>query len=260
MRRARVADDGSFRLAGIAVQTMSRLSSPPIERDTHYGVELMLVSAGRVQVAKVEVVSGETTEATIGRPATQDGSVLTGRVTAGGRPLPGVYVIARPDGEEGMAQTDEDGAYRIAGLSGAVDVVLYLGDPRLVDDFSIRSKAPLRLDPGSERRQDFDLPGGAVRVTVLDAVTGKPLSGGMAYARPAERDLDADRFEGFTASFGWSGRTAEDGTLLLVGLVPGHPHVVVGASETHPGTKHGDVLPGTPEAPAEVTIRVPRAP
>ena len=228
-------------------------------------MSLLLVedpTTGLVQGARAEVAAGETTEVEIGRAAEPGASSLVGRITAGGRPLPGLFVIAGSEGtERKMGRTDEEGRFRLEGLAGETQVEIYLGDPRAIDDFSIRSTAPLALDAGAERRLDLDLPAGVVKVTLVDEVTGKPVPGGVAFARTAERGIESDRFAGFTASLGWGGRTGEDGSILLVGLVPGRPHVVLGTGETYRETERPDVVPGTHAAPTEVVIRVaPRAP
>jgi len=254
VRRAVVGEDGRFRLAGIGLKGGD-------ERALAQTAPLLLVedlASGTVSSARADVSPGAVAQVEIGRPAAAEDASIEGRVTAGGHPLAGVFVTARDASRENkMAQTDADGGYLLAGLkAGPVEVSLYLGDPRVVDDFSIRSQAPVTLQAGGTRRLDLDLPGGVVRVTVVDATTGKPVPGGVAFARPAEKGLEAQRFEGFHATLGWGGRTGEDGTILLYGLVPGHPHDVAGAGENYTNTEQGGVLPGTWEDPAAITIRV----
>lgn len=251
VRRTTVAADGTYTLTGIA------LSSRP--EDGSEDIALWEDPArGIVHVGSAPVRAGEMTEADIGKPASSDQAAIVGRITAGQRPLEGVFVVARDGPGEGkMAQTDANGDYRIPGLEeGEAQLQVYFGDPRVVDDFTARTIQPFELPAGSKTRRDFSLPDGAILLTLVREEDGEPIAGGVGLARPADRELEARRFDGFHYSAGWGGRTAEDGTILLLGLVPDHPHVLMAGGDGYERTTQEEILPGTVAEPARVTVRL----
>ena len=183
----------------------------------------------RVSTKEVRLKPGETATLNFGEAyETGTRATLLGRVTAGGVPLPGVSIIVkggdgRADGPARMGTTDAEGRYRIDGIpAGAGSVFVWTGG--LADDWGVRSAAPRTFTAGEEILADFDLPGGRLRVRILDASTGKPIRGAGAGARPADKSVEVDRFPGWTFRAGQARFAGEDGTVLLVGLPPGAAH------------------------------------
>ncbi len=189
VRRATVTEDGTFTLSGIAMKDRpSRSEDLVLVEDLAKAV----VSGGRVALH-----AGETTEVDIGRPASADMATLVGRITAGDHPLEGVFVSVRSGGpgKGRLVHTDAEGRFRAQGLDeGGVEVRMYFGDPRVVDDFSARTLEPLQLAGGMETRLDLSLPAGAILLTVVRDEDGEPIAGGVGFARPANRELESERF------------------------------------------------------------------
>jgi hypothetical protein len=253
--RAVVAADGSFRLDSVAVREAGGNT-----------VEVILVEdleAFRMNSARVRVTPGGTSEVEIGEPAgRRTTAVLFGRVTAGGKPVAGAFVMSRTEGAEAgqsFVRTGEDGTFRKEDVAaGAVRYSIFLGDPRAVDDFWLGNLDPVDLPVGNEHRLDFDLPGGVFVVKVVDAATGAPIPGAVAWGRPEDRQAGKDRFPGHRYSPGWGLRAGEDGAARLLAMLPGEPHVIEAGIEGYRGAKTTGHLPGTAEAPAEVTLRLER--
>jgi hypothetical protein len=200
-------------------------------------------------------------EVDFGRPASRDAASGRGRVTAGGRPLAGVHVGLMPGGVDRdamMGLTDADGRYRWEGVpAGSYALLVMLGDPGLVDDFKIRSVKPITAAAGDDRVLDFDLPGGALRVKVVDDATGAPVPGAVALATPADPRAERDRFPGFELHAGGSGRTDAQGIVTLVGLPVGVPHRVEGGTlDARLKGVAVDALPVADPAGVEVVLRV----
>ena len=97
---------------------------------------------------------------------------------------------------------------------------------------------------------------GAILLELVCDEDDQPIAGGIGVAWPAIRELEAGRFDGFTYSAGWGGRTGKDGTILLLALVPGHAHTPVAAGEGFEKVTLQDVQPGTLAEPALVTVRL----
>ena len=248
--RAVVGEDGSFRLSPVSAG-----------RGTAKVMLIEDLEAFKVQIGRTKPVPGEVATVRIGKPAGESVSaVITGCVTAGGRPLPGVFVIARTKGVkegENFLRTGPDGTYRKEDVTpGAVRIQLYFGDPRAVDDFYCRSNEALELVGGNERVFDFDLPAGVFQVTVVDDETGKPIPGAVTLGRPMDDDAGTDRFPGFRYRPGWGLRVGEDGSAVLLAMLPGEPHLVLAAAEGYPKIEIEDQIPGTVDRPARVTIRM----
>lgn len=219
-RRTTVAEDGTYTLTGIPLQDApERSESLLLLEDPARGV---------VTGAKATVRAGETTPVDLGRPATPSAAALAGRITAGERPLQGVFVSAKTLGAPGkgrMVLTDADGRYHLAGLDeGANEVRIYFGDPRVVDDFRAWTPSEgLVLAAGTETRLDLALPEGAILLTLVDD-DDQPVAGG-------------------------------------VGLVPGEEHVLVAGGDRYGKVTRQGVLPGTWADPVRLTVplRPPRS-
>jgi len=248
--RTVVGEDGTFRVAPV---------SPG------YGeADLVLIEdlePLKIQIARVKVVPGETAGVRIGKPVGEAlNAVITGHVTAGGRPLPGVFVVTRTEGTrdgKNFIQTGRDGSYRKEDVApGQVRLQLYFGDPVAVDDFYTRSSGAMELAAGDERVFDFDLPSGAFEVTVVDDETGEPIPGALTSGRPMDRDAGTDRFSGFLYRPGWGLRVGEDGSAVLLAMLPGEPHRVRARAEGYQDIEIEDQIPGTMDHPAKVSIRM----
>jgi hypothetical protein len=253
-QQAVVAADGSFELRGVSV------GRPPYgERKT----QLLLledVEALRIAVERVSLEPGETAEVRIGRPATAaETARLRGRVTTGGRPLPGVLVAAGSEsGSRAIATTDADGRYLLEGLTpGDVPLIMALGDPGVSDDAGLRTAKAARVDAGGEATLDFDLPAGALRVKVVDDETGKPVPGALAWIAPEAPDVEKDRFPGFAFRPGWSGIADADGVVVARALPLGVPIQVEGGTKDRgmKGRTTG-ALAGDGANPPEVVLRI----
>jgi hypothetical protein len=221
-----------------------------------------------LRATEVDTRPGEVVEVRIGEPrAASEGAVLEGRLTAGGSPLPGKYVHVttaggmQPGTEGALVQTDADGRWRHAGLpAGAVNLVVWLGNPQVSDDFSIGHRTEpgsrgLVLEAGRTTTLDFDLPGGAIEVTIVDE-EGKPLPGAVAVATPEERGLEEGRFEGFRLRMGWSGTSDAQGKVRLVGLQPGARFkVLIGEIDPHWTVEETGVVAADARAPTPITLR-----
>lgn len=246
-RRTTVGKDGTFRLEGV-----------PADRQTRQIYLLEDPSTMRIGGARIAVQPGETADASIGSAATEGArGAVVGRITAGGVPVEGAIVFARPDGasrrDGAMARTDAEGRYRLDGEVGLMEFSAMVGG---TDDFFIRSVGLLDLAP-EERTMDFDLPGGTLRVRVVDADTGEPVPGAEAYAAPEQRGVAEHRFEGFVYQAGWIATASEDGAALLRALVPGEPHQLRAGAEGYERFSRDGVLPARAgEEPIEITVRL----
>jgi hypothetical protein len=138
-------------------------------------------------------------------------------------------------------------------------VVVLLCDPRVAQDFTAtQTQAPLAA--GEVRRLSLDLPVGAIRVRVVGA-DGSPVPGAHVVGRPADKStLDANGAAvapspvGWAVKFGDARFADDDGAALLTGL-PSGATCEVGAFDGVAGLKaSASVVPGTSDAPAEVTL------
>jgi hypothetical protein len=252
--RAAVNEDGSFALAGIAT------SNPGESRVTIFLVEDL--ERGAVRSVDVTVSPGKTTEADVGSPdGLSSRAAVSGRITAGGEPVAGAFIVTNAQGKgggEGFVQTDAEGSFRKADLPpGKVYFEAYFGDPRAVDDFSLRRRdGPLDLVAGQDLALDFDLPEGAFLVTVVDDETGKAITGAVALGAPEDREAGTDRFPGFTYRPGWGGFVGEDGRLLLRAMLPGEAHTLRAGADGYGKAEVTGQVPGPADRPVEVTIRL----
>lgn len=263
--RVRTNDAGRFELAA------AHLTTPVGRRPATARLRLIeSLEPLRITEHKVAVEPGAVAEVRLGTPGREArGASLTGRITAGGAPLEGLVLGVRgapgleAKGDGALARTDADGRYAFEGLEpGPVRLHVWLGDPRLCDDFAVHSAqepgaAALVLEEGAPRALDLDLPGGALQVTVLDE-HGQPLPQVVVLARPEQRGLEADRFPGLRFAMGWCGRTDARGRVLLRALTPGEPFRLEGGAADRSWTfEERDVRAGSTARPAEVTIRRP---
>lgn len=248
--RTTVDEDGTYRLEGV-----------PAHRASHDLFLLEDVAALRFGRARAEVRPGETSEVMIGEPAdAYPRAAITGRITAGGAPWQGAVVFGRAPGQKGddgsMTQADADGRYRLVVPAGAITIGVWLGG---ADDFMIRATAPLEVGVGEEHELDFDLPGGAVRVTVVDAASGEPVAGALAYTAPENREVAKHRFAGYSYQAGSAGSADAEGTVRLGAMVPAEPHELrVKAPGYEPFVQTDVRCSRAGEEPVEITVRLQR--
>lgn len=198
---------------------------------------------------------GEAVECNLGKPG--GGAALRGRITAGGEGLKGLLVGTRgADGSQSGVVTGADGSFAIEGLAlGTASLMIALGDPRAIDDFTIRSQGPIQVVAES-RPLDFALPAGIIEVTVLDDETGKPAAKGVGWASPAPGFSSRDLLPGFDWRAGWGCFTDSSGVAVLRGLPEGVPHEASAGAEGYGEVSQKGIVPGTAAQPARVTIRI----
>lgn len=129
--------------------------------------------------AFVEVAEGERAEVLLGglRPRT----LLRGFVTRGGQPAPGLTAMLTSGAAFLSASTDQDGYYEIDGVPEGT-WLLSVGEVNLGGGSAWTTTVELRGE--AVRDLDVELPAHGLRVRVLDAVTGDPLSGMPVLVRP----------------------------------------------------------------------------
>jgi RNA polymerase sigma-70 factor (ECF subfamily) len=253
--RTEVGADGSFRLEGVPVEDHGF-------GDTRTGVVLLEdVERGHIVGRQVNVKAGGTATVVFGEPAGSGKTGrIVGRITVGGKGLPDAFVLAgaaSTDRNRTFRNTDADGRFDFEAVpAGATQFQVYLGDPRASDDFSISITAPFDLVAGETKTFDFDLPDGAVRVTVLDDATGKPLQGAAAWGRPSEPGASRERFGGFAYHPGWAAFTDEKGVATLRGLPLGEVHTIEAGTRDGKHARAASVHPSGSAAPTEIVLRV----
>jgi RNA polymerase sigma factor (sigma-70 family) len=253
-----VAADGTFELRDVAALE----PGPGVESRARVALIEDLATMA-VSFAMVPVTPGAVVETRIGRPAEEGRPArVVGRITAGGKPLAGVLVhfgLAAGDRSAAMASTKADGTYRVEPApAGEGRIQVLLGESGISDDAYVRGQTTLRLDAGGELRADFDLPGGAIRVRVVDDATGKPVPGALVMTKPEERGVEAGRFPGYVLAAGWCAAVGADGSALLPGLPLGAGHRVeaILKDRSRQARTEAPLLPGTMDAPAEVVLRL----
>jgi hypothetical protein len=257
VRRARVASDGGYRLEGIAPWEM------PPRPSAH--ARLMLLgdrAQGPQASASVTVVPGQTATADLGKPKTAPKSGFRGRVRAGDRPLPGQFVSiapenGMPDAKRGFAMSDAEGRFELLDVPpGTWSLVVLLGNPHVSDDFVLRARAPTVVRLGETTTFDLTLPGGVVRVRVVDAANERPIPGAMAAARLEKRDPTREWVPGFEGTLGSSAVLDAEGRARLEGFPLGEPLEVGGFAEGYAEGSVKGALAGTGDGAPEVVVRL----
>lgn len=263
--RTRTDQRGSFELPTIHVPRDGRATLLLIESESPW----------QFIGHPVKAQPGTISEVRLGAPKDAAAmATLAGRVSAGGKGLEGMFVLLRDpgkpaDGGKGhFARTDAEGAYRLEGLApGPAELLVYLGNPKVSDDYTIRplavherpagGAAALDLAAGAITTVDFDLPAGAIQVTVLDE-DDAPVPGVAVLASPMEAELESGRFAGYRLRLGWSGLTDDAGRILLPALSPGASfRLFGGVREQKWEFEQRDVVAAPQEAPTQIVIRRP---
>ncbi|MGE3172355.1 MAG: sigma-70 family RNA polymerase sigma factor [Planctomycetota bacterium] len=214
--------------------------------------------AGSALMTQTTVPPGAVAEITVGEAG--GGATVRGRITAAGRPLANVLVLAQPTERQQRraASTAADGTYELLGLSSPARLMVLFGDFQVSDDYRIRSHEPMSLSTDAPNVFDFDVPGGRLRVRVTDP-QGRPLVGVGVTANPADRDVQADRFAGFGYRAGWSATTGADGIALLLGLPEGEPTTVRAGGQGFERVRQDVPAPATDDAAPPIELVVDRS-
>jgi len=233
-----------------------RMTDVPADRPKAQLFLLEDPATGRSQGALAEMQAGGTARVRFGRPAAEGARVVV-RVTSGGRAVAGLLVMAggpREGADAAMVLTDGDGCARFGGVpsGGPWNAIVFLNDIRVSDDFLAMAKDAPPLAAGEERRLDLELPGGAVRVRVVDA-DGRAVPGALVWARP-EAPGAASAPGWTTLKIGAAQFAGDDGATILVGL-PTTGTCTIDSVDDATGRKaKATAVPGTFDAPTEVTL------
>lgn len=216
-----VDGQGRFRLEGVPFGTQQ--------------VTAMVMPAGGSRSVTVEVPEdGTPAEVTIDF---SQGATLTGRVTRGGEPLPGLVVTAAAVAEASgrTTVTGEDGGYRLEGLDpGEYQVAVKDGSGQVLGGEHVVMDGDAVLD--------IELPSAAVSGWVLEDGTERPLAGATVTVRaaglpPVERVATSN----------------EDGSFAVEDLPPGEVTVEARAQGYTPAQRPLTLDTG---APAQVTLHL----
>jgi len=235
---------GRFRMAGL-----------PTDKGRQEVFLIEDAARGIIRSATVDAKPGTVGTLRFGGPAIGSGN-LTLKVTAGGRPVEGLFLMVGGKTEAGGrmgAMTGADGTVEVGGIATGetLRILVALADIRVIDDFRASPAEFAPLSPGEARTLALDLPGGAIRVRVVDA-DGKGVPGARVYARPTDRSVAGPA--GWQVSLG-DGRFADDdGEVLLVGLPPGTSCDVAAFDDVTGAQPKATAVPGTFDAPTEVTL------
>jgi RNA polymerase sigma factor (sigma-70 family) len=255
VQRARVADDGSYRLTGVA----------PWGKGPTGTAQLVLLSADTgepVTTATVDVTPGQAARADLGTPpGVRAPARVRGRVHAGGRGLSGLFVgltrEGKSDDAKHIATTGADGRFTLVDAGpGRYRLLLGLGNLRAVDDFVLRSSDVVVVGEDDAPAFEFALPDGALVVRVLDDATGNPIPGAIALARPERASAAAGVVPGFEGRLGWSGFVDAEGRVRMEALIPGEPHEIGGYAEGYKEALVKGASPGSGESAPEVVVRL----
>ena len=154
----RTKADGSFEFTGVpkGSLTLRATAGDLVLGSSHTAIKEVAVPAGQNEVL-TEIVF-------------EDGLAISGTVTRRGAPVSGARVSAYMSGtgRQGSGRTDENGAFRIAGLEpGRVNVTAF------AETFS--SQASQIVELKADMSVDLVIPTAKLAGTVLDAASGLPL-------------------------------------------------------------------------------------
>lgn len=140
-------------------------------------------------------------------------STLSGRVLRGERPLPGVFVVARPppfatSRWRALSQTDEEGRFVLEGLDdGEYRVRAFGGGFEYAKNITI----------SGHTEADIALPSGAVRGRVTDDVSGEAIASAVVERGPDPARGESSTRQASTDSNGfYSLETLDPGTCRLI--------------------------------------------
>jgi len=248
-RFAVVAEDGSYRIEAIGLRGPSgRNEQVVLIRDA---------ATLAITMDRVQLTPGETSHLDLGpKEGDAPAATLVGEIRFGDQPAEGALLLLRGDGGKrnfAIGRVDDKGTYVIESLiAGTYRFSILTGDPRVSDDATLESSEKLELHERDERRLDFTLPAGVIRVRVEDAAK-RPLPGVGVSARwetaPGTDRYDTTRFPGYRYVSTTGGATGDDGYVLLRGLDRDRPHKLTARTLSGAKATATDVRPGAADAP-----------
>lgn len=164
------------------------------------------------RMAQAQVREGELTELVLGGPVLR--STVQGTVSCQGEPQPGLSVLLISGGSFHAGRTDEDGFYEVEDVP-AGEYMFMAGEMQIGGGAGW--VGTLSVPGGDVVVYDVELPGASLRVRVLNARDGKPISGVMVMVRPEGSAMDMDTLI-----------TGADGTSLFRFLEPASYYVTAG--------------------------------
>jgi len=212
------------------------------------------VPAGRVVVV-AEIAMRRQLSKTLDMPANADATVnfdfpagtrLTGRVTRGGAPLPGVQVVPRPAIAQTEfhynVQTSGDGTYTFEDLAEG--------------DYTLRLAGyvtrPIRVHGNTEF--DIDVPPGGLLGRVIDESTGTALANATLQLLPTESSGSGTRLRSTSDATGrFTLAPLENGDFLIVVYKPGY--ALARKQISYSGTVFEMTIPLPSEPGVEVRVR-----
>ena len=249
----RVDPDGSFllRVRGMVPGPATQESSVALVREP---------SMSGIVLAPITSRAGETSTVVLGRTTQQGAAALEGTVTAGGKPVAGVWVVlTRPEMHMPVAsaETDASGGYRIEGLAPGDALTLTwtcLDAEAAVTGIFIDLGELPALEPGETKRLDRELPAGAFRVRVVSDRDGSPLARATVQVHAQWTDATGEHVSG---AISFAAVTDADGRALLPGATPQARHLIQAHAAGHGQSRVDGQIPGTMSAPADVLMRLP---
>lgn len=195
-------------LGGIRIRSSGTGYTDNTQTDDTGKFTLQNVPSGVITLtATTAVLTGRTTSKTI---EVADGagelpveivfegqSKLSGRVTRGSSPMPGLFVLAAPDPPDGSgrhtAQTDSDGHYELDGMNdGDYQVSVNGGGVSYRKEFTV----------SGDSNGDIDLPGTTITGRVTDSSTGDAVESASVDAETGQETQSASVKRGTTDSNG----------------------------------------------------------
>jgi hypothetical protein len=254
-RRSAVSDAaGRFQVEHLAPGSYQVMAVPDIAQLSRGGEPDPAQIVAQLKMTTAEIREGETTHVVLGAPPKAPVR-LHGRVTAGGEPLAGGFVMAFADGTSmlssmKMARTDERGAYELRLDSPGAYTLIASREMGGDDGSEFHETIPEQ----AEHRLDLALPLGSLAGNVRGP-DGAPVAG----ARVA---LEREDALSVLSLGGRSIRTDGDGRYEFVGLAPGV--YAVRASRPAPAEAlavavRGGVVVAADRATSGIDLRLARA-
>jgi hypothetical protein len=193
-RYARTETDGSYRVSGLAAGEYEVTLSSGARHGHRMGGGMVFAFAGdrsssaHAQSSWAKVVPGQDTRADFVRPRR---GTITGRVVAGGRPVPDVSVRLGNKPEPGAfafpgfggeeARTDDRGAFRFDDVeAGEYELTAHVAGSAL------ERTVPVKLDAGGAASADLVFGGSTLSGRVVDKASGAGVPGATLTVLPVK--------------------------------------------------------------------------